>query len=157
VVEGAIPTRDDGVYMQLASRPAIQVLKEVASQAATQALHPMQMVASYRSPTAALGTATCSFACNTSVPTVTATAAGTPALAIPLMSCRRVMDTFSPLSRLSDSPLSREWLSPFRNAHGRWRFGSRPLPGCCGIVATPPRQLRRQPRQWHLRARQLRL
>jgi hydrogenase small subunit len=34
VVEGAIPTRDDGVYMQLASRPAIQVLKEVASQAA---------------------------------------------------------------------------------------------------------------------------
>ncbi len=34
VVEGAIPTRDDGVYMQLASRPAIRVLKEVASQAA---------------------------------------------------------------------------------------------------------------------------
>src|SRR6476661_849908 len=34
VVEGAIPTRDDGVYMQLASRPAIQVLKEVANQAA---------------------------------------------------------------------------------------------------------------------------
>ena len=34
VVEGAIPTRDDGVYMQLASRPAIRVLKELASQAA---------------------------------------------------------------------------------------------------------------------------
>ena len=34
VVEGSIPTRDDGVYMQLASKPAIQVVKEVASQAA---------------------------------------------------------------------------------------------------------------------------
>ena len=34
VVEGSIPTRDDGVFMQLASRPAIQVVKEVASQAA---------------------------------------------------------------------------------------------------------------------------
>ena len=34
VVEGAIPARDDGVYMQLAFRPAIRVLKEVASQAA---------------------------------------------------------------------------------------------------------------------------
>src|ERR1700751_2252671 len=34
VVEGAIPTRDDGVYMQLGGRPAIQVIKEVAGQAA---------------------------------------------------------------------------------------------------------------------------
>lgn len=34
VVEGAIPTRDDGVYMQLNSRPAIQVVKEVASRSA---------------------------------------------------------------------------------------------------------------------------
>jgi len=34
VVEGSIPTRDDGVYMELGSRPAIQVVKEVASQAA---------------------------------------------------------------------------------------------------------------------------
>ncbi len=34
VVEGAIPTRDDGVYMQLGGRPAIQVAKEVAAQAA---------------------------------------------------------------------------------------------------------------------------
>ena len=34
VVEGAIPTRDDGVYMQLAGRPAVQVVKEVASKAA---------------------------------------------------------------------------------------------------------------------------
>ena len=34
VVEGSIPTRDDGVYMQLAGRPAIQVVKEVASKAA---------------------------------------------------------------------------------------------------------------------------
>lgn len=34
VVEGSIPTRDDGIYMELASRPAIQVVKEVASQAA---------------------------------------------------------------------------------------------------------------------------
>src|ERR1700747_3412706 len=30
VVEGAIPTRDDGVYMELGGRPAIQVVKEVA-------------------------------------------------------------------------------------------------------------------------------
>jgi hydrogenase small subunit len=34
VVEGSIPTRDDGVFMQLAGRPAIQVAKEVAAQAA---------------------------------------------------------------------------------------------------------------------------
>jgi hydrogenase small subunit len=34
VVEGSIPTRDDGVYMQLASRPAVQVVKEVAAKAA---------------------------------------------------------------------------------------------------------------------------
>jgi hydrogenase small subunit len=34
VVEGSIPTKDDGVYMQLANRPALQVLKEVSSQAA---------------------------------------------------------------------------------------------------------------------------
>src|SRR5579859_1941347 len=35
----------------------------------------------------------CSLACSTSVPTVTATTAGTPALAIPEISCRRVMAT----------------------------------------------------------------
>jgi hydrogenase small subunit len=34
VVEGAIPTRDDGVYMQLGGRPAIQVVKEVAAKSA---------------------------------------------------------------------------------------------------------------------------
>lgn len=34
VVEGSIPTRDNGVYMELAGKPAIQVLKEVSSQAA---------------------------------------------------------------------------------------------------------------------------
>jgi hydrogenase small subunit len=34
VVEGAIPTRDDGVYMQRGGRPAVQVVKEVAAQAA---------------------------------------------------------------------------------------------------------------------------
>src|ERR1700745_3370730 len=34
VVEGAIPTRDDGIYMQLGGRPAVQVLREVASKAA---------------------------------------------------------------------------------------------------------------------------
>ena len=34
VIEGAIPTRDDGVFVELANRPAIQVAKEVASQAA---------------------------------------------------------------------------------------------------------------------------
>ncbi len=32
VVEGAIPARDDGVYMELGGRPAIQVVKEVAAQ-----------------------------------------------------------------------------------------------------------------------------
>src|SRR5215471_6386063 len=34
VVEGAIPTRDDGVYMQLGGKPAMQVVKDVASKAA---------------------------------------------------------------------------------------------------------------------------
>ncbi|MGH9642152.1 MAG: hydrogenase small subunit, partial [Terriglobales bacterium] len=34
VVEVAIPTRDDGVYMQLGGRPGVQVLKEAASKAA---------------------------------------------------------------------------------------------------------------------------
>lgn len=34
VVEGSIPARDDGVYMQLGGNPAIQVVKEVAAQAA---------------------------------------------------------------------------------------------------------------------------
>ena len=34
VVEGAIPTRHDGVYMELGGRPAVQVVKEAASQAA---------------------------------------------------------------------------------------------------------------------------
>jgi len=34
VVEGAIPTRDDGVYMELGGRPAIQVIQEVSAQAA---------------------------------------------------------------------------------------------------------------------------
>ena len=34
VVEGSIPTKDDGNYMQLAGRPALQVVKDVASQAA---------------------------------------------------------------------------------------------------------------------------
>ena len=34
VVEGAIPTKDDGVYMQMGGRPAVQVLREVAAQAA---------------------------------------------------------------------------------------------------------------------------
>jgi len=34
VCEGAIPTRDDGVFMELNSRPAIQVVKEVAAQSA---------------------------------------------------------------------------------------------------------------------------
>src|SRR5579872_4647789 len=33
VIEGAIPAKDDGVFMQLAGKPAIQVAKEVASQA----------------------------------------------------------------------------------------------------------------------------
>jgi len=34
VVEGAIPTRDDGVYFELGGRPGVQVLKEVAAQSA---------------------------------------------------------------------------------------------------------------------------
>lgn len=34
VVEGAIPTRDNGVYMELAGKPAVQVLRDVASKAA---------------------------------------------------------------------------------------------------------------------------
>ena len=34
VCEGSIPTRDNGTYMELGSRPAIQVVKEVAAQAA---------------------------------------------------------------------------------------------------------------------------
>lgn len=34
VVEGAIPAKDDGVYMQLGGRPALEVVSEVASQAA---------------------------------------------------------------------------------------------------------------------------
>jgi hydrogenase small subunit len=34
VVEGSIPTRDDGVYMELGGRPAVQVVKEAASNAA---------------------------------------------------------------------------------------------------------------------------
>ena len=34
VVEGSIPTRDDGIYMQLGGRPAIQGVKEVAAQSA---------------------------------------------------------------------------------------------------------------------------
>jgi len=34
VVEGAIPLKDDGIYMQMNSRPAVQVLKDVAAQAA---------------------------------------------------------------------------------------------------------------------------
>ena len=34
VVEGAIPTKADGIYMQMGGRPAVQVLREVAAQAA---------------------------------------------------------------------------------------------------------------------------
>src|ERR1700751_5227600 len=34
VIEGAIPAKDDGVFMQLAGKPAIQVAKDVAAQAA---------------------------------------------------------------------------------------------------------------------------
>jgi hydrogenase small subunit len=34
VVEGAIPTSDNGVYMEMNSRPAVQVLREVAENAA---------------------------------------------------------------------------------------------------------------------------
>jgi hydrogenase small subunit len=31
VVEGSIPTKDDGVYMELGGKPAIQVVREVAA------------------------------------------------------------------------------------------------------------------------------
>jgi hydrogenase small subunit len=34
VVEGAIPAKDDGVYMELGGRPGVQVLREVAAKAA---------------------------------------------------------------------------------------------------------------------------
>jgi len=34
VVEGAIPAKDDGIFMELAGKPAIQVVQEVAGQAA---------------------------------------------------------------------------------------------------------------------------
>ena len=34
VVEGAIPAKDDGVYMELGGRPGVEVLKEVASKSA---------------------------------------------------------------------------------------------------------------------------
>jgi len=34
VVEGAIPTRDDGIYYEMGGRPGVQVLREVAAQAA---------------------------------------------------------------------------------------------------------------------------
>jgi hydrogenase small subunit len=34
VIEGSIPAKDDGVYMQLASKPAIQIAKDVSAQAA---------------------------------------------------------------------------------------------------------------------------
>jgi len=34
VVEGAIPTRDDGVYFELGGRPGVQVLREVSQKAA---------------------------------------------------------------------------------------------------------------------------
>ena len=34
VVEGSIPARDDGVYMQLGGKPAIEVVKDVSAQAA---------------------------------------------------------------------------------------------------------------------------
>jgi hydrogenase small subunit len=33
VVEGAIPTRDDGIYYEMGGRPGVQVLREVAAQA----------------------------------------------------------------------------------------------------------------------------
>src|ERR1035438_1406098 len=62
--------------------------------AATQALHPMQIVASYRRPTAVLGTVLVSLsACSVPVPTATATAAVPPVLAIVVISSRRVMVT----------------------------------------------------------------
>lgn len=34
VVEGSIPAKDDGIYMELGGKPAIQVVKDVAAQAA---------------------------------------------------------------------------------------------------------------------------
>jgi hydrogenase small subunit len=34
VIEGAIPTKDDGIFMELGGKPAIQVAKEVSAQAA---------------------------------------------------------------------------------------------------------------------------
>jgi hydrogenase small subunit len=34
VVEGAIPTKDDGIYYEMGGRPGVQVLREVAAQAA---------------------------------------------------------------------------------------------------------------------------
>ena len=34
VVEGAIPAKDDGVYMELGGRPSLQVLREVAAKSA---------------------------------------------------------------------------------------------------------------------------
>src|SRR5450755_354687 len=34
VVEGSIPMKDDGVYMELGSKPAVQVLREVAAKSA---------------------------------------------------------------------------------------------------------------------------
>jgi hydrogenase small subunit len=34
VVEGAIPTKDNGIYMQMGGRPALQALREVAEQSA---------------------------------------------------------------------------------------------------------------------------
>jgi len=34
VVEGAIPTRDNGIYMELAGKPAVEVVRDVASKAA---------------------------------------------------------------------------------------------------------------------------
>lgn len=34
VVEGSIPTKDDGIYYEMGSRPGVQVLKEVAAQSA---------------------------------------------------------------------------------------------------------------------------
>lgn len=34
VVEGSIPTRDNGIYMELGGRPAVEVVKDVASRAA---------------------------------------------------------------------------------------------------------------------------
>ena len=33
VVEGSIPTKDQGIYMKLAGKPALNVLQDVAAQA----------------------------------------------------------------------------------------------------------------------------